>query len=67
MTAAPPRILAASGDGEAFLQSKAHESPVRLLTNQDWVVGGDAARVFAQIGPEDAAQGDKGPRGGLET
>jgi hypothetical protein len=36
------------------LQSKAREGlvRVRLLTNQDWVVGGDAARVFARIGPE---------------
>ena len=23
-----------------------------MVTNQDWVVGGDAARVFARIGPE---------------
>jgi HEAT repeat protein len=25
---------------------------IEMLTNQDWVVGGDAARVFARIGPE---------------
>jgi HEAT repeat protein len=25
---------------------------IEMLTNRDWVVGGDAARVFARIGPE---------------
>jgi hypothetical protein len=33
------------------------------MTNQDWVVGGDAARVFARIGPETLPEVIKAPRG----
>ena len=25
---------------------------IEMMTNQDWVVGGDAARAFSRIGPE---------------
>ena len=49
------------------MQSGSREGLVRLLTNQDWVVGGDAARVFAQIGPETLPEVIKALEGVLKT